>query len=873
MVTELSKAEKLRKRQEQLAKWKLKKAPTATPEPNVENPGRPKLVDQDGNAGEKDKGETNEVAQSINDVNNNQEKSDDGLSTEERRHLERQRKLEEWKRKKQQKQDLGLLKPKSENSLQRTKPESTVVAKNLFAGLKSKKQLTPKRLFGDEEETETPVFKKPLLTKDDYAEEDTGDVDPLDAYLASLDLSSTTSKIVVVILDEEEEEAEQDDAEGTLLNQKIKNLQKGKELTLVDHEKVQYMPFRKSFYVEPQSIASLTEEEVAAIRLEMDAIKVSGKNCPRPIWSFAQLGLSSLVISIMEDKLDYTKPTSIQSQALPAIMSGRDFLGIAKTGSGKTLAFVLPLLKHVQDQPPLAKGDGPIAILLSPTRELALQIYKQLTNFTKKLGISACCCYGGSSIEPQIAELKKGAQVVVSTPGRLIDLIAANNGRVCNLQRVTYVVLDEADRMFDFGFEPQVTKIFSQIRPDKQSILFSATFAKKLELLARLTLVDPVECVVGGISVVAPEITQKVIFFERTDDTNNDKFNKLVEIVKLSPAVKHLIFVETQDGADRLLVQLLARDIVSLALHGGKDQLDRRHAIREFSAPNSNVDVLVATSVAARGLDVKGLDVVINYDPPSHMEDYVHRVGRTGRASRLGTAYTFVVSDQERPITDVVKALRLSKVPETDIDPRLVEIADRFLGKVKAGTEKFRFGFGGHGLGKLDEIRARAKENQNVDENGRKIVSQVPDQKVASSETPSESLQIDLLEFVVIEGRAEETAGPDRCKFHLRITINDLPQKARWTVVNADNLAEVIEATSTSITNKGQYYAPNTKVPATVKVGGREVPAPPKLYLLIEGLTEKAVGDANRMIRQKMIEGLELAAKEEGTAPSGKYTV
>lgn len=869
MDTELSKAEKLRRRQEQLAKWKLKQSPSqeSTPVPEA-NPNSEET---------KPKPEGSKP-----------------ISEEEQRKLDRQRKLEEWKRKKQNNQ---LQNDEQQDNLddrhrklqewkqkrQAPSAASKVVVKNLFAGLpKVNKERGPelKRVLFDDDDEKTAsgrVFKKPAMAKAEYEPSNEDDVDALDAFLEGLEDTALQKLDHAPELDDDDE-VDVENGDDELLNRKIKNLQQGKDLKQVDHDQVDYLPFRKSFYTEPQSVKDLTPDDVTALRLELDGIKVTGKDCPRPVWSFSQLGLSSLTMSIMEDKLDYSKPTPIQCQALPAIMSGRDVLGIARTGSGKTLAYVLPLLKHIQDQPPLAPGDGPIAVLLSPTRELALQIYKQVTNFTKRLNISACCCYGGSSIEPQIAELKKGSQIVVSTPGRLIDLLAANGGRVCNLKRVTYVVLDEADRMFDFGFGPQVTKIFSQIRPDKQSILFSATFARKLESLAKLTLKDPVEIVVGGISVVPPEITQFVEYFETSNTTDAEeqeekKFSMLVQILGSHPNVKKLVFVEKQDSADKMLVKLLKQNISSLVIHGGKDQIDRKHAIKEFSAEASGVDVLIATSIAARGLDVKGLDLVVNYDPPNHMEDYVHRVGRTGRAGNKGTAYTFVTSEQERSITDLVKALRLSKVPEDQIDPRLVTISEKFLGKVKDGKEKFRFGFGGNGLSKLDELRS---SHQLVDrkvhdvENNRETKASTP--KFESRET-SQAPSIDLPEFNVIEGRAEETAGPDRCKFHSRITINDLPQKARWTVVNADNLAEIIETTSTSITNKGQYYPPNTKVPTTVKVGNKEVPAPPRLYLLIEGLTENAVQEANRMIRRKMLEGLELAEKDENSAPTGKYTV
>lgn len=888
---EISKEEKLRRRQEQLSKWKNRKT-TAT----VEVPH----------------------ADSITEVKPSE------ISPEEQKKLERRRKLEEWKRKKQEqqeKQPSGEPAKKEETPLEERQkrleewkkrkvnpsaeqdknPKKPVSAGKGFIarmsglqkkGIPAKKISVPakrKRLFDsdDEELEEKTPFKKPVIKDlERSSKSDSEEEDALDAFVQSLEEGQNSDKTTALALsDHEGSETEgseaESDSEDKLLSLKLKNLQKEKELSVVDHSKIEYMPFRKNFYHESQSIKDLTEEEVHELRVRLDGIRVKGTDCPRPVWSWSQLGLPSPIMSLIEEKLEYSKPTPIQSQALPAIMSGRDVLSIAKTGSGKTMAFVLPLLRHVQEQPNLAKGDGPIALLLSPTRELALQIFKQLSYFTKKLGISACCCYGGSSIEIQIAELKKGCQVVVSTPGRLIDLLAANGGRVSNLRRVTYVVLDEADRMFDFGFEPQVNKIFSQIRPDRQSILFSATFARKMEMLAKSVLQNPIEIIVGGISVVSPEITQWVELFEVDEDEDEStisarKFEKLLEVLAGFPGTKKLVFVEKQDSADRLMVKLLENDIPSLTIHGGKEQIDRKYAIKTFSSKDSGVDVLIATSIAARGLDVKGLDLVVNYDPANHMEDYVHRVGRTGRAGNTGDAYTFVTSKQERPITDLVKAMRLSKVAEDRIDKRLVEISEKFLTRVKDGEEKFRFGFGGNGLNKLDEARHTNKVlERKVYESEVGVTQKTSGAPTTEKSDPREStaVQLDLPEFKIIEGRADETSGPDKCKFHLRITINDLPQRARWFVVNRDSLGSIIEATSTSITNKGQYYAPNTKIPTTIKSGGHSVPAPPKLYLLIEGLTEEAVKKANNLIRQKMIEGLELAAKEENLAPSGRYSV
>lgn len=879
MSEAVSKDEKLRQRQAQLAKWKERKS---------QSPGVSSSEASNNN-------EVKDVLETISP------------SPEEQRRQERLRKLEEWKKKKLQSQESSNTEEQTnrQNKLQewKRKREKGEVAveepvKNkpkpfrVLNTIHKSSPLKKRRVFSDDEaedDTHVKKFKAPTLSKPTSNEEKKANTeeDALDAFLENLaedasEPANGTNEAVAL----EDSLGEEDDDEDPLRALQLKAMQTGKELATVDHSQIDYMEFKKDFYVETLEVSLLSEDEVLEIRTNMDGIKVKGKNCPRPVWKWSQLGFSSVINTVIENKLQFKAPTGVQCQALPVILSGRDMLAIAKTGSGKTLAFVLPLLRHVQDQPPLQEGDGPIAILMSPTRELAQQIYRQLTIFTKKLGLTAACCYGGSSIEPQIAELKKGVQIVVSTPGRLIDLLATNNGRVCNLRRVTFVVLDEADRMFDFGFEPQIKKIFSQVRPDKQCVLFSATFARKMESLARDTLHNPIEIVVGGISVVASEIKQHVELFESDDnataaDIFENKFTRLQELLKSYSLVKKLVFVEKQDSADQLLVKLLAKGLQSSTIHGGKEQIDRKYAIKEFSEKDSGVDTLIATSVAARGLDVKGLDLVINFDPPSHMEDYVHRVGRTGRAGQEGDAYTFVTSSQERPIADLVKALRLSKYPEEEIDARLIEISDKFLLKVKDGKEKFHFGFGGKGLSKLDEKRDTnmkmersiyAMDNADQDKSRDSPIS-VATERPALLDNAKSVNGVDLPEFDVVEGRASESTGPDRCKFHSRVVINDLPQSARWHVVNADNLSEVTEHTSTSITNKGQFYPPGSKVPTTIKAGGKEVPAPPKLYLLVEGLTENAVRDANKLLRQKIIEGLESASKDDSSTPSGRYVV
>ncbi|KAF8933031.1 pre-mRNA processing RNA-helicase [Haplosporangium bisporale] len=498
--------------------------------------------------------------------------------------------------------------------------------------------------------------------------------------------------------DDEEDPAESSEEED-ILAMAAKRIKK-KDIPAVDHSKMHYEFFRKDFYLEPPEMADMTPEEVHMLRLELDGIKIRGADCPKPIRKWTQAGLPAGCIQVIKDKLNYTAPTSIQCQAIPAIMSGRDVIAVAKTGSGKTIAFILPMLRHIKDQRPLENMEGPIGIIMTPTRELAVQIHKECKNFLKVLGLRAVCAYGGSPIKDQIAELKRGAEIVVCTPGRLIDLLCANSGRVTNLRRTTFLVLDEADRMFDMGFEPQVMKIVNNVRPQRQVVLFSATFPKQMEALARKLLKRPLEITVGARSVVCEDVTQ--IVEVREDDT---RFNRLLEILGKAynddAEARVLIFVSRQEAADNLLRDLIRRSYISMSIHGGKDQVDRDSAITDFKS--GVCQILIATSVAARGLDVKKLGIVINYECPNHMEDYVHRVGRTGRAGNKGVAYTFITPEQERFAPDIAKALTNSN---TAVPPELQALVDSFNEKIKSGDAKqTASGFGGKGLEKFEKER------------------------------------------------------------------------------------------------------------------------------------------------------------------------
>ncbi|KAL9035466.1 MAG: hypothetical protein Q9214_006569, partial [Letrouitia sp. 1 TL-2023] len=508
------------------------------------------------------------------------------------------------------------------------------------------------------EDGDVPMTEANEVPNGQVAPDPAEEEDPLDAFMLGLDYSTTApkkpnlrenskSKIqqpeALFGDDEVDFTAVAVDPDDFLA---MASKKKKKDMPTVDHAKVKYQPFRKNFYLEPSELSEMTEGEVAELRLELDGIKIRGLNAPKPVQKWSQCGLGAQTLDVIQ-KLGYEKPSSIQSQAIPSIMSGRDVIGVAKTGSGKTIAFLLPMFRHIKDQRPLDSLDGPIGLIMTPTRELATQIHKDCKPFLKALNLRAVCAYGGAPIKDQIADLKRGSEIIVCTPGRMIDMLMANSGRVTNLRRVTYCVLDEADRMFDMGFEPQVMKILANIRPDRQTVLFSATFPRQMEALARKSLVKPVEIVVGGRSVVAPEITQ--IVEVRPDET---KFIRLLELLgKLYEEEKNeddraLVFVERQEAADRLLRDLMRKGYPCMSIHGGKDQIDRDSTIDDFKA--GVVPILIATSVAARGLDVKQLKLVVNYDAPNHLEDYVHRAGRTGRAGNTGTAVTFITPEQDR---------------------------------------------------------------------------------------------------------------------------------------------------------------------------------------------------------------------------------
>ncbi|CAK9109280.1 DEAD-box ATP-dependent RNA helicase 42 [Durusdinium trenchii] len=467
----------------------------------------------------------------------------------------------------------------------------------------------------------------------------------------------------------------------------VKRFTTKKTLPAVNHDLIDYKSFRKNLYVQVKEITNMKDHEVEDLRRTHGDITVRGKRCPHPVKSFLQCGLPEKILKIME-KREYETPFPIQMQAMPALMCGRDVIGVAQTGSGKTIAYLLPLIRHIMDQPPLANGDGPVGFVVAPTRELALQIQREANTFCKAVNLTSVCAYGGGPMGEQLSALKKGAELLVGTPGRLIDVLTTSGGKITNLRRVTFLVLDEADRMFDMGFEPQIGMFLQSTRPDKQVAMFSATLPAHVEALARKVLKKPLEISVGERNAVATNVTQ---FVEVLDESQ--KFYRLLQL--LGEWHEHgaiIIFVHQQKDVDEMFTELLKYGYPPLALHGGQDQQDRDFTLQDFKDGISNI--LISTSVAARGIDVKNVILVVNFKVPDHLEDYIHRVGRTGRAGKAGFAYTFIQPDEADKAQDMVDALRQCN---QEVPGKLKALAEEHQTAVNTGQARKRKRWGGFG--------------------------------------------------------------------------------------------------------------------------------------------------------------------------------
>ncbi|XP_028765063.1 DEAD-box ATP-dependent RNA helicase 20 [Neltuma alba] len=408
------------------------------------------------------------------------------------------------------------------------------------------------------------------------------------------------------------------------------------------------VPFEKNFYIESPSVRAMSDHELMVYRASRE-ITVQGHDIPKPIRTFQDANFPDYCLEVIA-KLGFVEPTPIQAQGWPMALKGRDLVGIAETGSGKTLAYLLPALVHISAQPRLVQGEGPIVLVLAPTRELAVQIQEETVKFGSRANIRSTCVYGGAPKGPQIRDLKRGVEIVIATPGRLIDMLEAQH---TNLRRVTYLVLDEADRMLDMGFEPQIRKIVGQIRPDRQTLYWSATWPREVETLARQFLRNPYKVIIGSADLKANQSINQVVEVL----TEVEKYNRLIRLLnELMDGSRILIFIETKKGCDQVTRQLRTDGWPALSIHGDKNQAERDWVLAEFKSGRS--PIMTATDVAARGLDVKDIKCVINYDFPSSLEDYVHRIGRTGRAGAKGTAFTFFTHANVKFARDLIKILQ-----------------------------------------------------------------------------------------------------------------------------------------------------------------------------------------------------------------------
>ena len=360
---------------------------------------------------------------------------------------------------------------------------------------------------------------------------------------------------------------------------------------------------------------------------------------------FSKLGLSDPLLKAVAE-LGYTEPTAIQKQAIPTILAGKDLVAAAQTGTGKTASFVLPLLQKLNTEGKL-RGKRIRALILTPTRELAVQVEASITEYGKHLNLSSMAMYGGIDAAPQIQRLIWGIDIIVATPGRLLDMA---HQRVLHFDELEILVIDEADRMLDMGFIDDINKIIERLPSERQNLLFSATISDEVRTLARRSISNAMEISIAAKGNSKPKIDQWLI----TVDKGN-KSALLSHLIKSLSWDQALIFIETKHGAAKLVSQLNKRDIAAECIHSGRTQAVREQILADFKS--GKIKFLVATAIAARGIDIGDLSRVVNYDVPDQVDDYIHRIGRTGRAGASGEAVSFVAKDNFRNLCAIESRL------------------------------------------------------------------------------------------------------------------------------------------------------------------------------------------------------------------------
>ncbi|KAG3271828.1 DEAD-box helicase 53 [Ictidomys tridecemlineatus] len=443
-------------------------------------------------------------------------------------------------------------------------------------------------------------------------------------------------------------------------------------------------PIKKDFYIESKETSLMSEAEVDNWRKEnfniiCDDLKIAEKRIiPNPTCKFKDAFQQYPELLRNITMAGFQKPTPIQSQAWPIILQGIDLIGVAQTGTGKTLAYLMPGFIHLSSQPiPKEQRNGPGMLVLTPTRELALQVNSECSKYSYE-GLKSICIYGGGNRKEQIQAITEGVDIIIATPGRLNDLQMNN---FVNLRSITYLVLDEADKMLDLGFEHQIMKILLDVRPDRQTIMTSATWPDTVRRLAHSYLKEPMIVYVGTLDLAAVHtVKQNVIV-----TTEEEKRALIQEFLKnMSPQDKVIVFVSRKLIADDLSSDLSIQGIPVQLLHGDRDQSDREQALEDFRT--GRVKILIATDLASRGLDVDDITHVYNYDFPRNIEEYVHRVGRTGRAGKTGISITLFTKSDSKTANELIKILkRASQIIPED----LATMAEEYqLHEEKKDTER-----------------------------------------------------------------------------------------------------------------------------------------------------------------------------------------
>lgn len=398
---------------------------------------------------------------------------------------------------------------------------------------------------------------------------------------------------------------------------------------------------------------------------------------------FSTLGLIEPIVKAVAEQ-GFTEPTAIQAQTIPALLEGSDLLGVAQTGGGKTAAFVLPMLQRLAADESRPRPGTPRALILAPTRELASQIGDNIRKFSRGQKLNHTVIFGGAPMRPQMQMLKRGVDILVATPGRLLDHVQRGTVR---FDMVDTFILDEADRMLDMGFVDDVTRISKALHPDHQTILFSATMPPMVERFANALLTDPVRVETSPSASVTKQVTHKVCYV-----LNRNKASLLADILEKPGTDRVLVFTRTKMDADRLSDHLRESEIRADAIHGDKPQFLRQKILRNFR--NGRHRVLVATDVAARGIDVPDITHVINYDIPTDPESYVHRIGRTGRAKAEGTAVSFCDFSEVRHLRMIEKVIKQRVDVDEDHDYHAPPRENRGGGKKKGFGNKRPFNKG-----------------------------------------------------------------------------------------------------------------------------------------------------------------------------------